>query len=411
MADFRRKRAKRNFSMSKIEAMAARAVHAPSPADAIELTVASDPFALETEWRALQADAVTTAYQSYQWATCWQEHVGAPNGVQPLIVMGRARDGEPLFILPFGLVTRQGCHVLTWLSAPHCSYGYGVFSRRFLGQHAAQFDLIWDRILALLPRLDAVDLRNQPEEHLGHANPFAALKRTPSADRSHVLNLAGSYDELFKAKHKSRTRRRLRQHEKELAGSGTLRRTRAKDAHDIDRALDCTFAQKRDQLSGNGIETPFDEAFQNFLRALSHRADARVNCLYLELDGDIVATNITAAHGDVCYGLITSMAPGDLRRLSPGTLAMNFSIETALENGLTAFDFSPGDAGYKARWADRTVELFDTRMALTLKGAAYCALQGTLLSAKRRVKQSPRLYAAGYRLRAAAYRLRHAAGA
>jgi len=397
--------------MSKIEAMVPREAQSPSPADAIELTVASDPSALETEWRALQAAAVTTAYQSFQWASCWQQHVGAANGVQPLIVMGRARDGDALFILPFGLVRRQGCRVLTWLSAPHCSYGFGVFSRRFLEDATVRFDLIWDRILDLLPKIDAVDLRNQPQEHLGHANPFAALNCKPSADRSHILNLAGSYDELFKAKHKSRTRRRLRQHHKELAGAGTLRRVRAHEAHDIDRTLDCMFAQKRDQLSGNGIETPFDDTFQNFLRALSHRADARINCLYLELDGDIVATNITASQGDVCYGLITSMAPGDLRRLSPGTLAMNFSIETALEGGLTAFDFSPGEADYKARWADRAVDLFDTRMALTLKGAAYCALQGTLLSAKRRVKQSPRLYAASYRLRAAAYRLRHAAKA
>lgn len=394
--------------MSKIEAMVPTAARSPSPADALELTVASDPAALETEWRALQADAVTTAYQSFQWAVSWQDHVGGPNGVQPLIVMGRSRDGSPMFILPFGLVTKQGCRILTWLSAPHCSYGFGVFSRRFLREYGAEFADIWDRVLSLLPKVDAVDLRNQPMEHLGHANPFAALNRTPSVDRSHILNLRGSYDELFTSKHKSRTRRRLRQHEKELAGMGSWRRVHAQDAKDIDRALDCMFAQKRDQLSGNGIENPFDQAFQTFLRALSHRSDARVTCLYLELDGDIVATNITAAHGDVCYGLITSMLPGELRRLSPGTLAMNFSIETALQSGLTAFDFSPGEADYKARWADRVADLFDTRMALTLKGSLYCALQGTLIAAKRRTKQSPRLYAAGYRLRAAAYHLRHA---
>lgn len=392
--------------MSKIEAMAPTAVRSPSPADAVELTVASDPSALEADWRALQADAVTTAYQTFQWAASWQKHVGAHSGVQPLIVMGRGRDGVPLFILPFGLITRHGCRVLTWLSAPHCSYGFGVFSRRFLRDPETDFSGIWRRVLDLLPKLDAIDLRNQPVDHLGHANPFACLNRSPSADRSHILNLAGSYDDLFKATHKSRTRRRLRQHERELSGMGSWRRVRAGEPDDIGRALDGMFAQKRDQLADNGIETPFDPAFQKFLHALSHRSDARIRCLYLELDGEIVATNISAVHGDVCYGLITSMASGGLRRLSPGTLAMNFSIETALEDGLSAFDFSPGEADYKARWADRAVDLFDTREALSVKGAAYCALQGGLMAARRRIKHSPRLYAAGYRIRAAAYRLR-----
>jgi CelD/BcsL family acetyltransferase involved in cellulose biosynthesis len=67
--------------------------------------------------------------------------------------------------------------------------------------------------------------------------------------------------------------------------------------------------------------------------------------------------------------------------------------------GLREFDLSQGEAAYKAAWADDQLAQFDTLIAYTAKGHAYAAVARLTLTAKRHIKQSPRLLAAANALR------------
>src|SRR5689334_14511019 len=64
------------------------------------LSVHSELAAVEHAWRAFEATAALTAFQSFDWLACWQRHIGSRRGTRPAVVLGRDIDGELQFILP-----------------------------------------------------------------------------------------------------------------------------------------------------------------------------------------------------------------------------------------------------------------------------------------------------------------------
>lgn len=366
-----------------------------SDATDIGITVSADLSPCRSRWIALQEQGVTTVFQSFEWIEAWQDNVGAQSGVQPVIVTGTRSDGTTAFILPFGLMRKWGTRILTWLSSPHANYGCALFDREFLENEAQKFPDLWRRILDVLPRLDAIVLSDQPACMKDFVNPFSHLKSCASADRSHVLDLKLQYDALLLDKFSSRSRRRMAQHNRQLANNGAGVKRQALRADDLSRVSSAMFEQKRQQLKTRGIPDPFDTAFESFFHAfvISGSDERRsIRCYYVEYDGEIVATNFGAVQDGVYYGLITTMDEGRLDQLSPGSMTMNFAIERSCAEGLTGFDFSGGEADYKSRWSDRTVELFESHIALSVRGRVFCLTEWLRVWLKRRIKNSPTLW-------------------
>src|SRR5688572_4453068 len=89
------------------------------PSD-IRLAVHEDLTAIEEEWRAFEVIADGTVFQSFDWLSIWQRHIGSRNGVTPAIVTGRDGLGQLLFLLPLAVVRRGFTHRLTWLGTELC---------------------------------------------------------------------------------------------------------------------------------------------------------------------------------------------------------------------------------------------------------------------------------------------------
>lgn len=373
----------------------------------IDVTVSTDLASCRREWLALQDRAITTVFQTYEWLEAWQAHVGQHNAVQPVIVTGRSESGRTVFILPFGLVTRHRCRVLTWLSHPHNNYGFGVFDTMFLQDGAHDFPAIWTKILAAFPKADAIALRNQPVQGGGFENPFAPLATCRSADSSFILTLSGDFEEVQASKFSSRSRRRFRQQERALDETGPWRIDDAKSDAEINRAADAMFAQKRRQLAQRGIANPFDGPFRDFFQQFAlarYGINRALRCYCLEQEDKIIATNFGAVHNGTYYGLITSMTDDAHKHLSPGGMVMRHAIQRSCDDGIHSFDFSAGDADYKARWADYELPLFETLIPLSAKGRIYCAVERARIALKRRIKRSPYLWTRVKRLRARFHR-------
>ncbi len=398
--------------MSRVAPLIASRPRRPVTAE-IDITVSSNFLSCRLLWRSLQDHAVTTVFQSIDWLESWHSHMGVNAGVRPIIVIGRRPDGSAAFILPFGLARKRGSQVLSWLSAPHGNYGFAVFDTRFLEQEADKFPEIWQRIVAMLPKHDAIVLNDQPVQLQGFQNPFEHLRTCASADCSYILELNQTFDTLLRAKFSSRTRRRLTQNQRKLQKVEDWRMTEACSDADILRVTGAMFTQKRRQLAKRGISDPFGQDFEAFFRrfALCGSAGRRaLRCYYIECEGEIVATNFGAVHDGTYYGLVTTMDEGRFDQLSPGGIAMNHAIEMSCRDGLAAFDFAAGDAEYKTRWSDRSVDLFETHVAQTAKGHVYCLSERARVWLKRRIKHSPKLWRCVRAVRALrAWRLRGAA--
>src|SRR4051794_10478533 len=91
-------------------------------ANNIELGIHTDIAAAEADWRALQSPMGCSVFQTYEWLSAWQRHVGARNGVTPCIVIGRDASDSALFILPLAIQATGVARQLTWLGSELCDY-------------------------------------------------------------------------------------------------------------------------------------------------------------------------------------------------------------------------------------------------------------------------------------------------
>jgi CelD/BcsL family acetyltransferase involved in cellulose biosynthesis len=369
----------------------------------LTIEVHRDMGALEPLWRAFERRATCTVFQTYRWLSTWSATVGSTTGVEPAIVCTRNASGDPVLILPFGITTHRGTRILGWLGGEHANYQFGLFAPDWLDAIGrVGFEALWREIVAALPAFDLLCFADQPVAWDGRTNPFVHLPHLPSANRSHVLHLAADYEMLYAAKRSSSTRRSARKRDKRLEQDGPVEFRRPTTPRETAAALATLFSQKIPHMESIGVGDVYGPAFPNFLAALAPPAKDEPSPLdirCLTCGGETIATVLGAVGKGRYYGLILSMTDGPQRRHSPGELALRRTIEACCAMGLSEFDLSQGEAAYKAAWADDQLAQFDTLIAYTAKGHAYAAVARLTLTAKRHIKQSPRLLAAANALR------------
>jgi CelD/BcsL family acetyltransferase involved in cellulose biosynthesis len=107
---------------------------APYPAlaerGAITLSAHDNLAGVEQIWRAFQQTADCTPFQTFDWLSAWQRHIGALSGVTPAIVIGRRGD-EILFLLPLGVERGTFTRRLTFLGQDLCDYNAPLLAPDF----------------------------------------------------------------------------------------------------------------------------------------------------------------------------------------------------------------------------------------------------------------------------------------
>ena len=108
----------------------AQAVRAEGAHEAISLSVHSDLAAIEQEWRRFEETADCTPFQTFDWLSAWQRHVGALNGMTPAIVIAR-RGGDIVMLLPLAVQRRGFTRRLTFLGDDLCDYNAPLLAPDF----------------------------------------------------------------------------------------------------------------------------------------------------------------------------------------------------------------------------------------------------------------------------------------
>lgn len=112
---------------------AADGVRSQAPAalpDDIRLSVHADLSAVEQDWREFERRADGTVFQTFDWLSTWQRHIGVRSGVTPAIVIGRDAGGI-LFILPLSTRAVGFARELTWLGSDLCDYNAPLLAAKF----------------------------------------------------------------------------------------------------------------------------------------------------------------------------------------------------------------------------------------------------------------------------------------
>ncbi len=85
---------------------AALAPSAAAVSGNLRLTVYEELTEVELDWRSFEAHADGTVFQTFDWLSTWQRHVGLCNGVRPAIIVARDADGTIQFPLRLSVSRR-----------------------------------------------------------------------------------------------------------------------------------------------------------------------------------------------------------------------------------------------------------------------------------------------------------------
>lgn len=370
-------------------------------AQAIDLAIYEDLAEVGAVWRAFEAGADCTVFQSFDWLSLWQQHIGSLTGVRPAIIVGRDPAGATLFILPLATQRTGFARELVWLGSDLCDFNAPLLAHRFPALLSERrFLQLWQDALNAFqdhPRLhfDLIRLKKMPAMVGGQNNPMLALNVMLNPSGSYVTALADDWENFYKAKRSSSTRSRERTKRKRLAEFGALALVSAESADDGLASLEALMAQKARSFERMGVANIFAKpGHAAFYRALATDTRARniVHISRLDCGEKIAAVNIGLTFRDTYYHLQASHADGDLGRFGPGAAHLNELLRYAIARGFKYYDFTIGDEPYKQDWCDGAQPLYDHLAIATGRGACVYLPMVAKNWLARRIKQSPALW-------------------
>jgi CelD/BcsL family acetyltransferase involved in cellulose biosynthesis len=371
-----------------------------SRVEVFDTMAAAEPF-----WRWLEnGGALSTAYQRFDLLAAWQMHVGSRSRVTPFTVVGFDADGEPLFLWPFGHISKGPLTLLGFLGSKHSNFNTGLWRRDILPSIGQ--DDIQPILHRFKDQVDLVVLRNQPLSWEGARNPFALLPHQPSPDISACLSLPQSATQPIDAVLSKSMRSRLRNKERKLQKLPGYRYIQATTAEEIDRLFDGFLALKRDHMAAQGLRNVFAEpGVAGFLRAACHckLANGRplIEIHALEGAGEVLALFGTLTDSYRCSSMFNTYTFGENARQSPGLILLGYMINACGARGVRSFDIGVGRAHYKSFFCREPEPLFDTFLGLTARGRIAASGYAAAFSGKRMIKRSRLLWGAVQLLRQA----------
>lgn len=368
----------------------------------IRLSVHGDLATVERDWRAFEANADGTVFQTFDWLSAWQRHIGARTGVRPAIVIGRDA-GRILFMLPLATRAVGFAQELAWLGSDLCDYNAPLlapdFAQRF---DRAGFAALWDDIKHCLQddgrhSFDLINLSKMPAMVGSQPNPMLALGVTINPSGAHLTHLSGDWETFYAAKRSLTTRRRDRTKRKRLAEFGEVRLANPEQAGDIVAALDLLMVQKARLFARMGVANLFAKpGHAEFYRALASEPATRhlAHVSRLDVGATPAAVNLGLTWRGCYYHLLASYDDGELSRFGPGTAHLRDLLRLAIERGFNVFDFTIGDERYKRDWCDTEIALYDHISAASWRGVPIALPWLAAQRLKRWIKQTPLLWSA-----------------
>ncbi len=353
--------------------------------------------AAEAPWRALlRQECFATAYQDFDLCALWFQHVGAPAGYKPFVVIGRDAAGSPVFVWPLVRKTVGGCQVASFFCGRHANFGTTLW-RKDIAAGITEPDLQAILLRIAGNGIDALALHNQPDHLVGIANPLLLLPHQSAPDKSYSLSLDGTADEIIARRCNADTRRKLRRKERHLAELPGYRYERVTTPDQAERCVSEFLKQKAARLAARGIANAFDEpGMDSFLRAACRKGLAEGSPLVeihaLTCDTELLAV-FAGIHDRRCFStMFNSYTLSEHARMSPGLTLLLKLVGDCARRGFRTLDLGVGAAEYKTALCETVEQPFDSFIGLTARGQVFALTTKAIRAVKSTIKNNPRLW-------------------
>jgi CelD/BcsL family acetyltransferase involved in cellulose biosynthesis len=303
--------------------------------------------ALREDWELLFAmTPEASGFESHAWiSACAPRVQAAGHGLHVGVVR---TGGRAVAIFPAQLSSRRG---LSFIGMDVGNYGGPVFDP----SHLEEATEAWLGALGSDRQIAAIDLAG-----LRARSPFSQLVRHggsagwggPLAVRTNTcpeVDLTGGWTSLV-GRHKSKQRSTWRRKHERLEKLGEVAFVESGEPEFITEAMPRIVELWSERWRGQRVRASFAGNADFHLDAAGALAAAeRVQLSTLQLDGEIIAF----AYGLRGSGFTSSYVLAHderFHRYSPGLLLLLRVLESACERGDRLYDFSLGDAPYKAMW-------------------------------------------------------------
>jgi CelD/BcsL family acetyltransferase involved in cellulose biosynthesis len=305
-----------------------------------------------------------------------------------------------LFLLPLGIwpgLVRQ----LSWLGSDLCDYNAPLLATGFSDSaEAADFPALWREACKILQqrphhRHDLIVLAKMPEILEAQVNPMLMLGGALNPSGAHFATLSGDWDQFYQAKCSRATRHGDRAKRRRLGQFGEVKLVTPAQPGELSTTLETLFAQKAKAFARMGIPDIFRRpGYREFFldMALNPATRGMVHVSRLDVGGIPAAINFGLIFRRTYYHLVAGYDDGEVSRFGPGAAHLRDLLRHAIDVGCHRFDFTIGDEPYKARWCDKTLNLYDYTKAVGPRGWPRKAVMLACRPLKRAVKQDARLW-------------------
>jgi CelD/BcsL family acetyltransferase involved in cellulose biosynthesis len=370
--------------------------------------IVNDMREAEGVWRSLeQSGQFSTPYQHFDFLAAWQRRVGERQGIRPFIVIAYDKERQPLLLLPLGVSREHGVRVAKFLGGKHATFNMAVWDKDFAAK-ATKADL--DALIAGIhahAQADVLALTQQPRRWIDLPNPLALLPGQASANDCPLLTMAPGAPPASRVSNSFR--RRLKGKERKLqALPGYGYRLATSDA-DIKRLLDWFFTIKPQRMAAQQLPNVFaDPGIEDFIRDACMTTLAggghAIDIHALQCDEEVIAIFAGVADGQRFSMMFNTYTLSGNSKYSPGLILMRDIIDYYAERGTVSLDLGIGSDDYKRLFCKDDEPIFDSFVALSIRGRVAAAALSSLMRAKRLVKHTPALMQIAQRVRGALQR-------
>ena len=316
-------------------------------------------WALRPEWNDLvHRSCCDNLFLTWEWQSTWWEHLGEGK----LLLLGfRADDGRLVGIAPlFHTQTDDGKPVLYMNGCRDVSDYLDLIVE--VGQEEEVYRELLDYLQNQAPPWDLVDLCNIPQDsqtyvqlrEMAEDQGLQALVEVE--DVCPVVDLPSDWEDylmMLDKKQRHEVRRKLRKAD----GEADTRFIIVGPDHDLQTEM-------QNFIDLHQKSTPEKDAFMDpqmqgffFKVAQVLQAHGWLQLVFVEMDGQKAATLLNFDYGDAILVYNSGYDPSQFRHLSPGIVVTARSIEYAIAQGRSKFDFLRGDEVYKYRFGAQDTQV------------------------------------------------------
>ena len=382
------------------------ALDGAAPRGTLAVELVRDLAGVEAAWRALESDpaALMTPYQRFDWVAAYAG-AGIDAAAQTLVVILKDEAGRARLLMPLAVVRLGPLRIARVIGDRHANFHMPLFASREAA--AMRPEELAEALVRAGRRagIDAFRFTNQPRFWDGVPNPLGH-RGLPAPSDAYGLLLGPDAEATLKRVFSGDARKKVRAKERKLVEAlGPVRHRVAATAAEADEIQAAFYAQKAARFAALGIADayagPSVRRFVTAATAPSGNGGPAVEVHALETEsGRVLATFGGAVDAHRFCGMWTSFdTDPELGRFSPGEILLHRLIGDQSARGRRALDLGVGEASYKAKTCDETIELVESVVPVSAAGHLFAMASGTAVRLKHRVKRSPRLLAAAQRLR------------